>query len=345
MPNETGIPMKKNEPDLRLLAGQRLMAGFEGTHLNAEIKYLIQDLRVGGLILFAPNVESPQQVKNLCSSTQSFARQCGLPPLFLAIDQEGGPVARLRKPLFKEFDGMPALTDEIAAAGFGNAMASLLNTLHINMNFAPVLDCEPEGFQGVMHTRVLRGTPDTVALLGGRIIKALQHNGIMSVAKHFPGIGRTTLDSHLHLPVLDTPAETLKQTDLVPFRAAVSHQVSGIMLSHILYPRLDDQWPASLSKKITATLLREHLGYNGLVITDDLDMKAVKEDIKVVIRRILTAGIDLFLICHKGPNIASAIQETRDALARDQHLFDMGLAAFHRIMHAKKIYLASTPTA
>lgn len=340
MPIETGMPKKNNEPDIHLLAGQRLMAGFDGTDLNEEIKYLIHDLRVGGLILFAPNVETPRQVKSLCASARSFASQCGLPPLFMAIDQEGGPVARLKKPFFQELDGMPALTDEAAAARFGKAMASLLKPLHINMNFAPVMDCEPHGFEGIMHSRVLRGTPDTVALLGGKIIQALQENGIMAVAKHFPGIGRTTLDSHLHLPVLDTPADTLMQTDLVPFNTAISQQVSGIMLSHILYPRLDDKWPASLSKKIAATLMRKHMGYEGLVMTDDLDMKAVKEDIKVVVQRILTAGIDLFLICHKGPNIATAIQETRDGLARDQQLLDLGLAAFNRIMHAKKVYLA-----
>ena len=328
--------MTSHHSDLHLLAGQRLLAGFTGTRLNDELKYLIQDLKVGGVILFAPNVETPGQVRELCTSIQSFARHQGLPPLFLAIDQEGGTVARLKSPCFREFDGMPAISDGTSAQVFGREMATLLFHLGLNMNFAPVLDCEPPGFKGVMHQRVLRGSPKTVARRGAHIIRALQQKGIMAVAKHFPGIGRTTLDSHLHRPFLDIAPDTLEKSDLVPFKAAISEGVAGIMLSHIVYPRLDWQWPASLSSVITRSLLREQLGYKGLVMTDDLDMKAINEDIHLVVQRILKAEIDLFLICHTGPDIPAAVHEARRCLSRDPQLRERSTAAFHRIMAAKK---------
>ena len=314
------------------------MAGFDGTTLNDEIKFLIRELRVGGLILFSRNVENPDQVALLCEESQAFARQCDCPPLFIAIDQEGGQVARLRMPLFKEFEGAPAIDSPEKATTLGQEMAILFKELNLNMNLAPVMDTVPEGFHGVMNQRTFQGPPDMVATLGMGVVKALQSRKIMAVVKHFPGIGRTTLDSHLHLPVLEIARETLMQTDLVPFKAAIAGNVSGIMLSHILYPRLDPQWPASLSEKIAGNLLRDQLGYNGLVMTDDLDMKAITCDIQTAVQQILNARIDLFLICHSGPDIEAAIHETRKCLTRDDGLYDKSVASVQRILAAKRQY-------
>ena len=326
--------------DINTLAGQRLMAGFNGTTLNDEIKYLIHDLKVGGIILFADNVEDPGQVARLCRDSQAFAQQCNCLPLFLAIDQEGGQVARLKMPLFKEFQGAPAINTLEKATALGREMAELLKGLHLNMNLAPVMDTVPQGFQGIMNQRVFKGNPKTVATLGRAVIQGLQNNGIMAVAKHFPGIGRTTLDSHLHLPLLETTEDELMQTDLVPFEGAIEGKVSGIMLSHILYSQMDSQWPASLSVKIAKTLLRQHMGYDGLVMTDDLDMKAIEYNIKTCVRQILKAHIDMFLICHRGPDIETAILETRKILSRDPAMHDNGMAAAKRIMTVKEQYLA-----
>ncbi len=326
--------------NIQTLAGQRLMAGFDGTTLDDELKFLISELKVGGLILFSRNVENPGQVTRLCEKCQTFARQCNCPPLFIAIDQEGGQVARLKMPLFREFEGAPAINSPEKATGMGQEMAALLKGLSLNMNLAPVMDTVPHGFQGIMNQRVFQGTPDTVATLGMAVIKALQSRGIMAVAKHFPGIGRTTLDSHLHLPVLETAEEVLMHTDLVPFKAAISGKVTGIMLSHILYSGLDPQWPASLSVKIAGNLLRDQLGYEGLVMTDDLDMKAITYDIQTAVQRILKARIDMFLICHSGPDIELAIRETQKCLSRDTVLYDYGMASVQRIMVIKRHYLA-----
>lgn len=327
---------------IEALAGQRLMAGFDGTDLDDELKFLIHDLKVGGIILFARNVENSGQVARLCKNCQAFARQCHCPPLFVAIDQEGGQVARLKRPMFKEFDGAPAINTQGKATLLGEEMAILLKGLHLNMNLAPVMDTVPHEFEGIMNQRVFQGSPDTVAALGMGVINALQAQGIMAVAKHFPGIGRTTLDSHLHLPVLETPQEDLMQTDLIPFKSAIAGRVSGIMLSHILYTGLDSRWPASLSVKIAGTLLRDQLGYNGLVMTDDLDMKAITHDIPTSIQRILKARIDMFLICHSGPGIEAAVVETRKCLGRDETMYKHGITSVKRILNTKRQYLAPT---
>ena len=326
--------------DIKELAGQRLMAGFDGTTLDDELKFLIHDLRVGGIILFARNVETPRQVVRLCKNCQAFAQSCNLPPLFMAIDQEGGRVARLKTPMFKEFEGAPAINNPEKAKDFGQEMGILLKALHLNMNLAPVMDTVPHGFEGIMNQRVFPGGPDIVAALGMTVIKTLQSRRIMAVAKHFPGIGRTTLDSHLHLPVLETSEEDLMQTDLIPFKAAIAGRVSGIMLSHILYSGLDKIWPASLSVKIAGNLLRDQLGYEGLVMTDDLDMKAITHDIPTAIERILKARIDMFLICHSGPDIETAIVETRKILSRDELMYEQGVMSVRRILNTKKQYLA-----
>jgi len=334
--------MTEKNMDIDTLAGQRLMAGFDGTKLNDEIKFLIHDLKIGGLILFAGNVKNPGQVAMLCRDSQEFARQCNCPPLFLAIDQEGGQVARLKTPLFKEFQGAPAINTLTKARALGQEMADLLKGLHLNMNLAPVMDTVPHGFKGIMNQRVFQGSPKSVANLGMAVIQGLQNNGIMAVAKHFPGIGRTTLDSHLYLPLLETPEEELMQTDLIPFKGAIEEKVSGIMLSHILYSRIDSTWPASLSVKIAKRLLRQRMGYDGIVMTDDLDMKAIEYDMKTCVQQILKAHIDMFLICHSGPDIETAIKETRKILSRDQAMYDIGMASVGRILTTKRQYLPPT---
>ncbi len=190
-----------------------------------------------------------------------------------------------------------------------------------------------------MKDRVFKGEAKNVSRLGREVIHTLQKKNIVAVAKHFPGIGRTVKDSHFHLPVLDIDLETLKQSDLVPFADAKNEGVSGIMLSHILYPQLDKRWQASLSPLIAHDLLRDQMGYEGLVMTDDLDMKAIVHDMKTCIRQILRAGIDMGLICHKGPDIDVAYHEIIRLLNEDERLFLMGKTSVERILRIKKKYL------
>lgn len=321
-------------------AGQRLMVGFEGRRFNPDLRRLIADFKVGGVILFAGNIAAPEQLKTLCRDIQAFARHCGQPPLFIAVDQEGGPVARLKHP-FSEFAGNAAMADEKEAADFAAITAAELRSVGINMNMAPVLDVAPSGVDSVMARRSFGGDPQRVARMGCVVVDRLQRGGIMSVAKHFPGIGRTTLDSHLDQPVLNIPADELKATDLVPFKAAFEKNVAGIMLSHIRYSALDEDWPASLSPQIADDFLRRRMGYEGVVLTDDLDMGAVTKhySVETVVDRICRARVDIALICHKGPAIAAALAAFKKHLQTDPAAAAAGRRSLDRIMALKRAYL------
>jgi beta-N-acetylhexosaminidase len=326
------------------LAGQRLMVGFEGTQLNDELKLLIGGIRVGGLILFAGNMETPHQIRDLCLAAQEYAKRCRQPPLFIAVDQEGGQVARLRPP-FTQFPGNPSIKNEVDADHFAEVTAAELNQVGINMNMAPVVDVAPQGLNSIMAKRAFGAEPDRVALLGVKIIERLQRDRIIAVAKHFPGIGRTILDSHLDLPVLDDDLASLEHFDLIPFRACIQQGVCGVMLSHIFYPQLDGHWPASLSPYLANELLRQRMGYDGLVLTDDLDMGAIVKhyDIETCMGQILAANIDLALICHKGPNIEIAFEYMVKAINDSTELRARGIASMERIAACKHHYLYPQP--
>ena len=322
------------------LAGQRLMVGFNGTKLNDELQFLIQELGVGGIILFSRNLETPDQIKALCKSAQAFAGKCGQPALLISIDQEGGKVARLKEP-FTQFPGNPAMTDEADAVRFAEVTANELSGIGINMDMAPVLDVIPETGNSVMATRAFGHDPFWVSQLGTAVIQHLQQNHIMAVAKHFPGIGRTTLDSHDDLPTVAVDLNTLDQTDLVPFKAAVEKHVAGIMVSHIRYDRIDSQWPASLSSRVVKDLLRETLGYQGVVITDDLDMGAIQNhyDIHTIMEQVLKAEVDIALICHSLDQMKTAFGVSLDFLKRSPGNMQKGLRSVERILELKKKYL------
>ena len=321
-------------------AGQRLMVGFEGTDLSQNLKFYIDTLKVGGVILFTRNIDSPGQITHLCQSIQEYAQSCGQPPLFIAIDQEGGAVARLKTP-FTQFTGNPTMEGVDDAAEFGRVTAAELAAIGVNMNLAPVLDVVPEGFDGIMADRVFGPDPDWVSELGLTVISHLQQRNIMAVAKHFPGIGRTTLDSHIDRPILDAEFNDLNRFDLVPFKSAVLNHVAGMMLSHVVYTRIDDAWPASLSVEIAKNLLRKRLGFEGIILTDDLDMGAIVKyyDIHTVMERIIAADIDITLICREGPQIETAFGILLKGYA-DKKTDDQGGAeAIRRILRLKRKFL------
>ena len=323
-------------------AGQRMMVGFDGTELNPDLRFLIKTLKVSGIILFARNLINPDQIKRLCSSIQEYACSCGQPPLFIAIDQEGGRVARLKEP-FTQFPGNPEMKGPEDAIHFARVTAVELTEIGVNMNLAPVLDVAPQGINSVQASRVFGHDPLWVSELGTVVIDHLQANNIMAVAKHFPGIGRIILDPHDEISDLDIDVDAMQATDLLPFKAATENNVAGIMLSHIRYPKMDAKWPASLSPTIADDLLRKQMGYYGVIMTDDLDMGAIKKhyDIKTVLRQILSADIDIALICHKGPDIKNAFEEILDAQNRSQSIKAKGMKSLERIMNLKRKYLGT----
>lgn len=323
-------------------AGQRLMVGFDGHTLDDTLRSYIDRLKVGGIILFARNLESPGQIETLCRDAQDYARQCGQPPLFIGIDQEGGVVARL-KPPFTQFKGNPSMKTAADAANFARITAKELVQIGVNMNMAPVLDVLPREGDSVMIDRAFGRDPQYVALMGRTIIETLQQRHIMAVAKHFPGIGRTVLDSHLELPDLDTTSERLEASDIPPFRSAIKIGVSGIMLSHIRYTAIDPEWPASLSPHIADHLLRQKLGYQGLVLTDDLDMGAIAKhyELNQIVTQCLDAAVDILLICHPGPKIESAHKLISRLQHQDEAHTRKSNASVKRILAFKGTYLQS----
>ncbi len=323
---------------VRHLAGQRLMLGFNGTDFNADLETIIHRYQAGGIILFRQNIVSPAQVTRLCADAQACAASCDLPPLFIAVDQEGGAVSRLPPP-FTQFDGNPQIRTREEAGAFARITAGELKQVGINMNLAPVMDVVSDPTDSIMKTRAFPGDAEAVANLGTTVIHTLQSSGIMAVAKHFPGIGRTVLDSHHHLPELDVDLSDLQAVDLVPFEAAVRADAAGIMISHILCPRLDPRWQASLSKTIAHDLVRHTLGFNGLVLTDDLDMKAIDQDMDTCMDRVLASGIDLALICHQGPDIEKAVAALTRLLASDQKRQESNHLSLERMYRYKEKYL------
>ena len=197
------------------------------------------------------------------------------------------------------------------AVQFARITAEELSCVGINMNYAPVLDVAPKEINSIMAARVFGHDPDQVAHMGATVIQQLQDRGVMAVAKHFPGIGRTTLDSHLDLPTLDATLSDLDAFDLIPFRRAIHAGVAGVMLSHIRYPRIDSVWPASLSPAIARDLLRVRLKYNGVVMTDDLDMGAIEKHFgfKAAVAQVVASDVDMALVCHRSDKIETAFEE------------------------------------
>ncbi len=318
-------------------AGQRLMAGFEGRALNADLKFLIQSLKVGGIVLFSRNLGHPDEIRQLCGDVQDYARSSGQPPLIIAIDQEGGQVARLKAPFFSEFPGNPAMKTRDDALNFARVTASELRSIGVNMNYAPVLDVTRPDIPGIMAGRSFGNDHHQVAALGAAIIETLEANSILSVAKHFPGIGRTVLDSHLDLPIVKEDLDALDACDLIPFLAAMQSGVSGIMLSHILYEKLDPIWPASLSVFIARDLLRIRMKYTGLVMTDDLDMGAITRHyaLDTAVNQVLLSEIDQILICHKSPAIETAFEQIQKRIRDNAALDVLCDQSVQRILAAK----------
>jgi beta-N-acetylhexosaminidase len=299
--------------------GQLAVVGFAGTALPPEIPALVREFDLGGVILFKRNVESPEQVAGIAVQAQQLARDL---PLWVGVDQEGGRVARLRAPL-TEWPPMLALGragDEALARRFAAALAAELKAVGFSIDFAPVLDVLTNPKNPAIGDRALGEKAETVATLGTAIIRGLQEAGIAACGKHFPGHGDAGVDSHLDLPLIENPPDRFDAVDYVPFRAAIEAGVAAIMTGHLLVPALDGERAATLSPKIVTDILRGDLGFDGLVFTDDIDMKAIAgrmTQARAVVSAI-AAGCDVTLLC--GTNIeahASALEALVHAVERE----------------------------
>lgn len=283
---------------LRRQIGQLLIAGFDGHQIPVELKSLARDFGLGGVILFARNIVDPEQVAELCFDASRLTPDL---PAWVSVDQEGGRVARLKAP-FTEWPPMATLGrsgDVGLAERFARALASEMRAVGVNLDYAPVLDIHTNPRNPVIGDRALAERAEEVARLGEAIIRAMQDEGVAACGKHFPGHGDTSTDSHLELPLVEHPPERLRDVELVPFKAAIAARVATIMTAHIFMPALDEKRPATLSRRIVTGMLRESLGYDGVILSDDLEMKAIARDFQVPAAAVLAleAGCDGVLIC------------------------------------------------
>jgi beta-N-acetylhexosaminidase len=293
---------------IRRTVGQLLIGSLPGTTIPPEMRSLAREFSLGGVILFARNIEAPEQVAELSHDLQALAAE---QPLWVSVDQEGGRVARLKAP-FTVWPPMAVLgrSGDAALAGrFAVALAAELRAVGITLDFAPVLDIHTNPKNPVIGDRALAADAETVARLGAAIVRGLQEHGVAACGKHFPGHGDTSTDSHLELPVVEHPPDRIRGVELVPFRAAIAAEVACIMTAHVLVPSLDDERPATLSPRIVTGLLREELGFGGVILSDDLEMKALAAAHTAADAAVsaIAAGCDGVLVCR-----AQARDRSRD---------------------------------
>jgi beta-N-acetylhexosaminidase len=331
---------------LRRDIGQLLIGSLPGTTITPEMRSLAREFSLGGVILFSRNIEEPEQVAELSVDVQSLAAEV---PLWVSVDQEGGRVARLRKP-FTEWPPMAVLgrsgSTELASR-FAAALAAELRAVGITLDYAPVLDIHTNPKNPVIGDRALAEDADTVGRLGVAIVRGLQDNGIAACGKHFPGHGDTSADSHLELPLVEHPPDRIRRVECVPFREAIAADVAFIMTAHVLVPALDEERPATLSPRIVKAILRDELAFNGVILSDDLEMKAIAKTYAVPDAAVaaIAAGCDGVLVC--GGNVetqASTLEALVHAVEQDRIPFKRLEDAHKRLRRAKERFLA-TPVA
>jgi beta-N-acetylhexosaminidase len=284
--------------DIRRHVGQLALTGFAGYTVPPELRSLAREFDLAGVVLFKRNVESPEQVAELSHESQLLAREL---PLWVSVDQEGGRVARLKRP-FTEWPPMITLGrsgDEGLTRRFAKALAGELAAVGISLDFAPVLDIHTNPKNPVIGDRALAERAEDVARLGRIIIETLQGEGIAACGKHFPGHGDTSTDPHHEGALIEHPPDRLNAVELVPFRAAIEAGVASIMTAHILIPALDEERPATLSPLIVDALLKKQLGFQGVVFSDDLGMRAISDryDLSEATVAAIAAGCDVVLMC------------------------------------------------
>lgn len=336
--------------------GQLLMVHFNGSEINQEAQELVKQAHVGGFIYYqwANELSSPQQVQQLSNQLQQLAKESGLPPLLIAIDQEGGAVTRLKKG-FTVFPGNQALAQTrqpSLAQACAKAMGDELKAVGINMNLAPVVDVNSNPRNPVIGIRAFSNQPQEVALFAERMLQGYHQAGIIPVLKHFPGHGDVSVDSHEALPVVKKSLLQLNQTDLVPFRKLAS-QADVIMTAHLFVPALDPKQCVTLSKEIIQKLLRQQMQFNHIVMTDSLMMQAILDQcyhIEEAAIQSVEAGHDLILLGGKqlnqkqnGAELKAAdvlrIHQALVAAVRQGRISQERLeASFQRILNLKHRY-------
>lgn len=322
---------------IRDTIGQLLMVGFPGTNLSPSFLDWLHECRAGGVILFSRNLVDPEQVARLTNALQAHATDS---PLLIAIDEEGGGVSRLPQ----GFTTFPAAA-RIAACHSPDVVyeaaevtAQELRAVGINMNLAPVLDVNNNPANPIIGDRSYGTQPEQVCTYGIAVMQGLEDNGIIPCGKHFPGHGDTLTDSHHVLPVVEADRARLDAVELEPFRQAISCGLQAVMTAHVRYPVLDAEAPATMSQPILTDLLRNRLGFEGVTLTDDMEMRAIldHQPIGEASVRALQAGADMILICHQQERQREAVSAIEQALERGELSWEKLTASVARLRALKE---------
>lgn len=320
--------------------GQMLMAGFYGLEAPQHILDWLAEGKIGGVILFARNAETPEQVAKLCKQLHDAAKY----PILIGIDQEGGAVTRLREG-FTESPGAMALSatgDEIIAEKTSKILAEEMATVGINWTYAPVVDITYNKDNPTVGVRSFGNDKETVSQFASASVRGFQSGNVAACAKHFPGLGDTTIDTHLALATLDVPVEQVILNDLLPYRVGIDAGLATIMTTHTVISELDSEYPATLSPVVVNKLLRDELGFEGVVTTDCMEMKAIADNFGTGESAVLAmlAGVDIVLFSHTRELQEAAYEAMIEAAESGRVPEDMIDAANARIANLKEQFAA-----
>jgi len=316
--------------------GQLLIIGFDGTEMSQRLRSLLTRVQPAGVILFARNIKSPQQTWRLLRDCQ----KCVAIPLFTCVDLEGGKVDRFRDVLAPA----PSPAEVFATADrklfrkHGRIIGENCRTLGFNVDFAPVLDLAFETSRSVMSSRAVSANPRVTAVYAGEFLAGLRAARVLGCGKHFPGLGEGKLDSHHELPVIHKPLRKLWNQDLLPYRT-LRAQLPMIMVSHAAFPDVTGgRAPASLSRKWISEILRKRIGYRNLIVSDDLEMGAVRSVASVGEAAVahIRAGGDLALVCHREEYVEEAFERLSATVQSDSHFARRAAESIRRILSFKK---------
>ncbi|SDK07340.1 beta-N-acetylhexosaminidase [Paenibacillus sp. OK060] len=342
-PQEEKDPVEEQLDQLSLdeKIGQMILAGVQGTTLDAQAKQMITDQKVGGIIFYANNVSTVPGTAKFVQSIKDANRSNPV-PIFMSVDQEGGKVSRMPETVESiPSNGKVGKTkDAELAQTMGKLLARQIQLLGFNVDFAPVLDVNSNPNNPVIGDRSFGSSASLVSQMGIAEMKGLRNEGIIPVVKHFPGHGDTSVDSHLDLPVVNKTEKQLAQLEWIPFEAAVKEQVEAVMVAHILFPKLDPDHPASLSNVIIGQQLRGKFKYDGVVITDDLSMGAIAKNYKLNDAALATvqAGSDILLVAHSYES-AKTIFDTLKSAVKSGKISESRInESVYRILALKQKY-------
>jgi beta-N-acetylhexosaminidase len=322
--------------------GQLLIIGFDGAEMSARLASLLKAVQPGGVILFARNIKSAAQTHRLLRECQ----KCVSAPLFACIDLEGGTVDR-----FRELLGPAPSAAEVFSTGdrqlfrkHGRVIGENCRALGFNVDFAPVLDLAFEASRSVLSSRAVSADPKEVVAYAREFLRGLRDAGVLGCGKHFPGLGEGALDSHHELPVIKKSFKKLWAEDLFPY-AALRRQLPFVMVAHAAYPEVTrDRTPASISKKWITDILRKRIGYNGLIVSDDLEMGAVLKaaPVEETAPQHIRVGGDLVLICHNEELVMRGYEALVRAAENDRRFARRVAEIAKRVEKFKRRHLDTT---